>query len=401
MSNPHLLGLVEEAIPTTRGHWEPYTCAVANGFKQRGWQVTILGSGHREEAGGIPVEKVFSGSIWDNPFESLTQPARFFSKVAFPLAWSSELQRHLGKNPNYSLLYAPNQLPAHLLAWSRILASKQAPQVPRLALGVNFFGSPGGGPPPLLYKMQGLLAKTLLASKVKVGRVHFFCENKVAQEWLTNFFGWPFTLLPHPVECAASQPTALGRRGAHFVALGFARPDKGSDILQESIASVLGHEGFEDIRFTLQWGDESMFGSRAMPKHPIAVSSPQVTYVDSVLSAQQVADLLEQADVVVLPYRNSAYYARLSRVAVEAVSYGLPVIYPRNSSIGEIVDGHGAGIEFEDGEPASLSSAIVRAAANLDQIKASAHQRRAAAQTYHSGLGLADLVLQKTSKSQL
>lgn len=396
MSDQRLLGLVEEAMPTARGHWQPYTLAVAKGFEERGWQVNILGSGHRENHEGIAVEKVFSKSIWNNPYESLPQPARFVAKAGFPWSWSREMRAHLKNGPRYSLLYAPNQLPGHLLAWSLILASKEASRIPALALGVNFFGSPGGGAPTSLYKAQGLLARACLSRKVRSGRVHLFCENRVAQQWLSNFFGWPFTLLPHPVDCAPEQPATRKATGVHFVALGFARPDKGSDILQQAIAAVIGREGRSECRFTLQWGDEQMFGPRAMPKHPVALSSAQVSYVDSVLSAEQIERLLAQADVVILPYRNSAYYARLSRVAVEAVSYGLPIIYPKNSSIAEIVSGHGAGIEFEDGDVEALAKAIMSAERGLHELQAASRRRQAAARAYHSGVTLADCVLKET-----
>ena len=384
MKNFQRVAIVEEALPTCVGHWEAFTLAVADGFRELSSEVDLLGSGVGTSDQKHEITPVFSRSIWTDPFKGLRQPSRLFAKIQYPRMWATELSNYLVGAPVYDLVYAPNQLPSHLLSWGLVLRSVQSCKVSRLGLGVNYYGPPGGGRPSWLFYMQTLLAKALLAPGVRSGRVKLFCENRVAQSWLRNLTGYPFRMVPHAVE---SKPPCATRTASSdvvtFLSLGFARPDKGSDLLSDAVDYLLEQKSSSHLRWILQWNNPS--AKHGFPKRPSLEESAQVDFIDACLTDAEIQDLLIRADFLVLPYRNSSYHARLSRVAVEGVVHGIPLIYPAGSSIGEIASEYGAGCTFQDGSFESLAKCMLKASQELGRYSLSASTRRQSAVQHFSG----------------
>ncbi len=80
----------------------------------------------------------------------------------------------------------------------------------------------------------------------------------------------------------------------------------------------------------------------------ILKNHPKVRVIDRAVQSQEYGYLLSETDCMILPYRNSSYHARVSRVAIEAVTNGIPVIYTNHGWLEETINHYGAGIGIED-----------------------------------------------------
>jgi glycosyltransferase involved in cell wall biosynthesis len=389
------IAIIEEELPSNAGHWQPYMVALAEGFGEFG-EVVTLGREKGEIAPGVPLDAVFSRSTWKNPLARLKQPFRALAKLWQPVPWAAEMRRWLRSAKACDLLYAPNQLPFHILAWVLVLASLEGARVPRLALGMNYFGGQGSGgtAPSALFRIQVNLARRLMGGHVKKGRVQFFCEDERAQKWLQDLFGWEFTMLPHPVhpDPRRPEPVPLGSP-PHLIALGVARYDKGSDLLQEAAARVIESGKHPELRFTIQWCKDFEAYGKIYSKQPTLAASPQVEFIDCSIDEVEISRRLAGATMAVLPYRLEYYWARLSRVVIDAMTSGLPVIAPEGTSLAALARQNGALITFQDADPVALAQAIGSAVERNSELLEEARSRRAAACQYYSGANLARLVL--------
>ncbi len=91
------------------------------------------------------------------------------------------------------------------------------------------------------------------------------------------------------------------------------------------------------------------------------------------LTDAEFADLIASADVVLVPYRASAFRTRTSAVTIDALLAGKPVVAPRGTWAGDLVDRHRAGLTYPDGDMAAMEGAISRVLTQLD-----AYRRRVA-----------------------
>jgi glycosyltransferase involved in cell wall biosynthesis len=184
------------------------------------------------------------------------------------------------------------------------------------------------------------------------------------------------------------------------VAPGLARYEKGSDILQEAIKLILSKEvasgerrvtRVEDkaqhlprdplfepvigrsVKFVMQWPEDFDLpnGRRCRPD-PDLLQDERVKFSTDLLTGDAYWDFLRQADVVVLPYRIEAYWARVSRVAIEAAMLGKPMVYTGKTWIHEVAQLVGAGVPVADETPEGLAGALLRVISELERHQVAA-----------------------------
>ena len=204
------------------------------------------------------------------------------------------------------------------------------------------------------------------------------------------------------------------------VAPGLARYEKGSDIFQEAIKLILSNkvasdkwqvasaqnqsaEGLSEpvtnyslpataamptsvprdpffvpvvgrpLKFVFQWPEDFDLpdGRRCAPDHDL-LKDERVKFSKDLLTGEAYWDFLQQADVIVLPYRSESYRARVSRVAIEAAMLGKPMVYTKGTWISEVVEMVGAGVAIAEEIPQSLAEAIQMAIGDLDMLQSEA-----------------------------
>lgn len=99
-----------------------------------------------------------------------------------------------------------------------------------------------------------------------------------------------------------------------------------------------------------------------------------------------------RTDCMLLPYRRASYFARISGVAVEAVTAGVPVIYTRDTWNEDLVIDLGAGIGVADNDVKGLVEAIATMVDDFDQFSADAVARADLARRSHSPMAFASIV---------
>jgi len=112
----------------------------------------------------------------------------------------------------------------------------------------------------------------------------------------------------------------------------------------------------------------------------------EARFVRDELGSSEYDRILAQTHCMVLPYRREAYFARISGVAVEAVTAGIPVIYTEDTWTAELVRESGAGIGVADGDVAGLAQAMAEMARHYPRYRGQAEIRREAARVEHSGI---------------
>jgi glycosyltransferase involved in cell wall biosynthesis len=87
---------------------------------------------------------------------------------------------------------------------------------------------------------------------------------------------------------------------------------------------------------------------------------------------------------MLLPYRLSSYRLRGSRVIMEAMVNGIPVIATGGTTLAGALETFGAGLICEDGRPESLAQAIQEMETRYEELSRAAQARRQAAATEFS-----------------
>lgn len=170
-----------------------------------------------------------------------------------------------------------------------------------------------------------------------------------------------------------------------FASLGPARFEKGIDVLQRAIALYLAEPNNPPARFAIQWPSPiSNAAGEPYGPDPALAASGKVDFITEPLDSAGYDALLAATDCMVLPYRHSSYYARISGVAVEAVTAGIPAISTVGTWTAELFGSSGAGLTVPDGDAPALAEAMAAVARDYDTWRGRAEARRASAASQHS-----------------
>jgi glycosyltransferase involved in cell wall biosynthesis len=180
-----------------------------------------------------------------------------------------------------------------------------------------------------------------------------------------------------------------------FGCFGAARWEKGSDIFQEAIKLILSNEvaSLEDepqlvtrapllvtaagspLRFAIQWVEDFQDAEgNWVCLDPCLKDHPQVEVIGRYFQGDEYERWLAQTDVMVLPYRKP-YELRVSRVVIEAMLKGMPVIATQGTTLFEQAEEHGVVIGCEEGGAESLARAILELAEDFAAMRDEAKQK--------------------------
>jgi glycosyltransferase involved in cell wall biosynthesis len=192
---------------------------------------------------------------------------------------------------------------------------------------------------------------------------------------------------------ASASPIVFGCYGA-------ARWEKGSDVLQAAIRLVLQEKPEIPVNFVFQWLEDFK------NEHGLCVSldpwmreHPKVEVVERYFNEGEIHLRLAETDVMVLPYRKP-YRLRVSRVVIEAMLNGMPVIATEDTTLLEQANEHGCGLACQEGSAESLARAILQAAANSDLMQRVAKEKAPEVQSNFSVDRFRQLLMNQTTKRQ-
>ncbi len=174
--------------------------------------------------------------------------------------------------------------------------------------------------------------------------------------------------LNNPPSAVSYQPSATAKPIV-FGCYGAARWEKGSDLLQAAIGKVLETNPDIPAKFCFQWlGDFTNESGEVVRLEPWLKKHPKVQVIMEHFKEGEYALQLAKTHVMILPYR-SPYRLRVSRVVIEAMIHGMPVITTKGTTLFEQVEEHGVAVVCEDGNSETLVKSIINLTKTFHAIR--------------------------------
>jgi glycosyltransferase involved in cell wall biosynthesis len=432
--------ITEEALRLGNGHWPSYVQDLAEGFRAAGDHVDILA--HKQAQPKV-FEAVPGAIPWfSRDCRADPRSQGLIGGIRHNFSFARDLRAWLEQNGPYDWVLSLSSRPKHLMGFallSKRNARREIAQTRFVVMFVLGFGRFAGAGKPAVFPKRPVTYFTkfcfwLVADAVRRGQVVLAAETKGMQAEVERFSGLPAVLFPHPVEMPAepqeenaeklkagrpaadsggliADSEAASLTGTHdegleaggsedteapnlrpysldapakpvvVTAPGYARYEKGSDLLQGAIKILLKkmRDDMEvpRLRFVLQWQEEFVTpeGEMVSP-NPELKASPDVEFLDGIRVGEAYLDVLRGADLIALPYRCRAYNRRVSRISVEAALMGKPIVYMRHTWSGEVAELAECGAEIPEETPEAIAEALLQAARNLPWLAEKARTGR-------------------------
>ena len=385
--------VVEEALKDFVGHWFEYVRSVADLNRAAGVEVTVVAhaaasAALRDELGAQPL---FDRTVWDGDYRRGSWLARKLGMPGHNWLVFARMRRFIRDHGPFDCLFAPTVVLHHIFGW-RLLFALERKRIGRMVLLVRNnvaqyrpgSSEPHFGPSARLFGW-GLRS---LAGHIAAGRVVFATDSARLAEEYRQLCGIAPVVFPSPRVAAPAVSPRLRDPAAPilFSCLGPARFEKGIDVLQAAIVRYLADPANPPARFAIQWPTPIEDGEgRPYPPDAVLAASGKVDFIAEPLASEAYDTLLGSTDCMVLPYRRSSYFARISGVAVEAVTGGIPVIATADTWTSELVSSDGAGIAVPDGDAAALAEAMADLACDYPRYLEMATARQQQALAANSG----------------
>lgn len=169
-----------------------------------------------------------------------------------------------------------------------------------------------------------------------------------------------------------------------FGCYGAARWEKGTDILQAAIRRVFEENPEIRAKFVFQWIDDfNDEHGRRVVLDTLLSEHPRVEVIGRYFEGDEYEQRLAATDVMVLPYRKP-YQLRVSRVVIEAMLSGMPVIATRGTTLFEQAEEYGVVVGCEEGNAESLAEAMMEVVERFEMLRLNAQERASVAAGFFS-----------------
>lgn len=385
--------VVEEALRDRIGHWYEYVKAVAEINAAEGAEVTV-GAHCRIDpaiAAEINARPLFARTNWDGVYVHPRAWRRYLGIALHNWQVFRTMNRFVREHGPFDCLFAPTVVIHHIWGW-RLLLLVQRKRIGRMVLLFrNNAGAYAPGSSTPAFKRSTVVLKWALqsfAGELARGRAAFATDSlRLAREY-ELLCGIAPEVYPSPRVAPFLETAQEDKPDSEpliFSCLGPARFEKGIDLLQEAIALFLADWSGRPAHFVIQW-NQPILNADGTIYEPDAglLADPRVTYITEPLDSAGYDKAVAECDCMLLPYRRASYFARISGVAVEAATAGIPMIYTEDTWTADFAEASGAGIVVADGDVAALVEAMRDMARDYRQYRARARGRSKAAQQEHS-----------------
>jgi len=383
--------IVEDALQDSRGHWFEYARVFHNELIRLGDGVEILVSKKAESRiiQKLNARAILPDSIW-HKLDQQTLLARIISVPLHSFRTWLALSKVLKKDCNYDIIFIPTVSVHHLLAWFVLILTILRKNPARILLYfvsipmiVDEDGNAQWVKSPNTFILRLLLA--LLRPYVKSGKIILGVETAFQQQALSSAAKIMVRYIPQPVESPSFESSPKAGAELLFACYGPARCEKGSDILQSAIGIYFKLNPDSRLKFAIQWIDDfrSETGQIATKSQDLQ-NDPRVEYIGHYFGDREYDQWLDRTAVMLLPYRLASYKLRGSRVAIEAMTRGIPIVTTFGTALAEQSKKYGAAVLFENNDVEDLVNAIRQADENFKELKIVAQQRKQFAQTHFS-----------------
>ncbi len=413
--------VIEDALRDTNGHWCEYIETFQEGLIECGDSLEIFcaGDATADTQSHFNAKAELPPSIWARMGDAAPKWQRFFRVFSHGNATHKSVKGLLNTaNPAPDVLFVPTVLVHHLWGWWRLLngplkahPAKVLLFFPNTPVFIDSNGAPKLNSDPTATLFKWLIRR--LKKHVQSGKLILGAETHSMVEALTQVTGVIFNYLPHPVRLKEPSSTYTKPNRASLKsettnnkqqtvitlgAYGSARFEKGSELIQLAAKQILKSKPDVPVEFCLQWlGDFENETGQLQAKDPDLEKHPKFNYITQLFKGNDYHQQLAKTHIMLLPYRD-AYQLRVSRVVIEAMLYGLPVIASENTTLWEQAERYGAGLPCKiDPDTKSLSESIVCAVDMYPQLRQRARQQMRIAAAHFSVKEFRKLLLKQFS----
>lgn len=375
--------IVEDALRNKKGHWYEYLGTFARELRALGDEVTILAdrSAERFLIEQLSVQPVLPDSIWHRMGDSAGALRRYLRVPGHGWNTYRAVKKYLRHGGKYDVIFVPTVLVHHLLGWTWLIKrvlNKTSSRVilffPNTPVQLDLKTNEASWQAAPTAKLFNKLIRSL-QSEVAQGRVILGVETNPMREALTRLTGVPFTYFPHPVQAEKIESKKPGTT-LTFASFGSARHEKGSDVLVPAVEEYGRRYPDSRVQFVLQ----SVDGDAALWAR--LEGNPKVRLIPNYFNNGEYIKNLAQTDALLLPYRRSSYGLRVSRVVIEAMVNGIPIVTTRRTTLEEQAREFGGAVFCDDENVSSLVQAIREMEENFLQLKALAEELKISAQEH-------------------
>jgi tetratricopeptide (TPR) repeat protein len=379
--------LVDPNLKDFLGHDFEYDHSLLVPAEKEGYKVVVLG--HRQVQSAVstamPIRSVFPLDIWgDYPrWARLSYIGQSLNHWLCNYTFYRALQRGLAGIPltRDTLIFGHMITANQLLGWAWWLRKLKRPCAPQTVLLLRY--QPAFYEDACAAKAFRILEELATQGIVRLGTD----SDRLAQDYsyLTSLPIEVFSI-PHTVHTVLSPQHAcpnFSNRPLRLVSLGNARDEKGYLEILQAIHILHAYHGATGLEFVLQ-------SNRATREVEDAIHSfqkyglPNVRLLFAELKTQEYYQLLQSADVVLLPYWRNIYEARTSGILVEALAAGKPVIVTEDTWMSDQLKEYGSGLVCRDHSPQKLVQAILEIKTHYPAHWQRAQETRAAWQAKHN-----------------
>lgn len=390
--------IVEDALKDRWGHFLEYDTNFFVATQALGDEVVLLCDRNAEDyvVSALDAQPVLPRSIWHRMSDRAGLLRRYLRLPVHAVATFFAMRRYFATHPmnppapggDPVLIFVPTVLVHHLLGWYLLLKFGNCPPdarillfFPNLPLEMDGSDNARWNGSPTTKLMAWLFQQ--LRPFVEQRRVVLGAETEAMRQSLAQLIGMPVIYLPHPIE--PPPPDGTDHRRAEgdpllFACYGTARAEKGSDVLQSAIERIVldegGHAvGLPPLRFAIQWIEDFVTDDgRKVGVSEQLSNSGKVDYIRRYFVGDEYEQRLRQTDAMVLPYLASSYNVRVSRIVIEAMVHGIPVIASEGTTVWRQARDFGAGLSFKEGDTAALADAMRHLALHFEKYSREAKQ---------------------------
>lgn len=188
---------------------------------------------------------------------------------------------------------------------------------------------------PSVQKTQIALAE--FKQRFAFGKVSFYTDTDPLTEQYNLLGVYPFHTLPIPHDEDLNKVSGgVGPLTISYI--GDARDEKGFQHLAQLVGDIRAAGFLEgQVRFRFQSNFNIPLGeagSRIAKAQLSLMTKDGVELLEGPFASEEYTDLVNNSDIILVPYDENNYYARSSGVFAEALAAGVPVVYPAKSWMG-------------------------------------------------------------------
>jgi hypothetical protein len=371
--------LLDPGLGPIPGHWATYARRLKAAFGELGLEVVLYG--HRRQdrgiVGDLEIVPLFALTPYEpfgaDPHDKPSARAAFDAQQTRFAADLEKLEDY-GIGPHDLLVFLTiyPQILGGLIEWVRRKPQRRAQRVAVLmqfAENINVYEKARGATGDVYY--IDYYRQILPAGQGRDTYPHwrYFAAAPELGDIFSTLMGKNVRTLPMPG--SADWPPSRPRNGGKTVriaVLGHTAIDKGAFLLSDIIFPTLGQFSYARFDFHLSTNPDT----RALDAQ-FAAGSERLAIVRGYISDSEMQGLIDNSDIVLMPYRPEKYRMMPSAIFVQAVCSGKVVVLPAGSHMHReiLLRGGGAAL-FHDHTATAIRKALWDAIADLDRLSAAA-----------------------------